>query len=134
MYADEQLKELGERKELLRARIAIRRMQMVITSADLARPLSLVDRGIEIWRQFSPMLKMLGLPLSFLGLRGMFRRSRPPATEGVRRGEGKGWIGTLLGALPIVIQLYQAISSARSAAAAGPASGPKGYTSHVDRR
>ncbi len=131
MYASEQLNELAQRKELLQARIALRRMQTVVIAADLARPLALVDRGLEIWRQFSPMLKMIGLPLSFLGLRGLFRRSRTPAEGGRRRSEGKGWIGTLLGALPIVLQVYQAVTSARSAAAAGPSSVPKDSAPYV---
>jgi len=122
MYADEQLKELAQRKELLRGRIALRRMQTVITAADLARPLALVDRGLEIWRQFSPMLKMLGLPLSFLGLRAMFSRSRTPAGPGASRREGTGWFSTLLGALPIIIQVFRAFSSPPSGTAAGSSS------------
>lgn len=120
MYADEQLTLLAQRKELLRSRIALRRVQTVIVASDLARPLAVVDRAVDLWRQYSPLLKMIGIPLSFVGLRQLFRRSRVPSS-GPK--DGKGWIGALFGALPIIIQVYQAFSSARAGAAAGSSRG-----------
>jgi hypothetical protein len=116
MFADEQLNQLAARKELVRARIGLRRLQMSVTAGELARPLALVDRGLELWRQFSPLLKVVGIPLGLLGLRRMFGRSR--ASAGGQE-KGKGWIGVLLSALPILLEVFRTFSTASKTPAGG---------------
>jgi len=117
MFADEQLAQLAERKLLVQTRITLRRMQCVVTAAELARPVALADRAWGLWRQFSPMLKAVGFPLGLFALRKVFGRPRRPAGEG----KGKGWLGALLAALPIVLQVMQ---SFRAPAASTPPPGP----------
>lgn len=109
MFADDQLNELARRKELVRARVGLRRLQMIVTAGELARPVAWIDRGLALWRQFSPLVKTAGIPLGLLGLRRLFQRSRAPATKPK---EGKGWIGILLGALPILLEVFRAYSAA----------------------
>lgn len=116
MLADEQLNQLAARKELLRARIGLRRLQTVVIAGELARPLALVDRGIALWRQISPLLKAVGIPLGLLGLKRWFGRSRAPVDG---KEKGKGWIGVLLGALPILLEVFRAFSSAPETPAGG---------------
>lgn len=103
MFADEQLAELAERKLRVQTRITLRRMECVVTAAELSRPVALADRAWELWRQFSPMLKVVGFPLGLFALRKVFGRPRRPL--GV--GQGKGWLRTLLATLPIVLQVMQ---------------------------
>jgi hypothetical protein len=119
MFADEQLAELAERKLRVQARITLRRMECVVTAAELARPVALADRAWDLWRQFAPMLKVVGFPLALLALRKVFGRSRRPAADG----KGKSWLGTLLAALPIVLQVMQSFRTS-AASTPPPGSGP----------
>ncbi len=119
MFADEQLVELAERKLRVQTRITLRRMECVATATELARPVALADRAWELWKQFSPMLKVVGFPLGLLALRTVFGRPRRPAGDG----KGKGWLGVLLAALPIVLQVMHSFRASASAASA-PAPGP----------
>jgi len=115
MFADEQLVELAERKLRVQTRITLRRMECVATATELARPVALADRAWELWKQFSPMLKVVGFPLALFALRKIFGRPRRPA------GKDKGWLGTLLAAFPVVLQVMH---SFRASAASAPAPGP----------
>jgi hypothetical protein len=117
MFADEQLAELAERKLRVQTRITLRRLECVASAAELARPVALADRAWELWRQFSPMLKVVGFPLVLFALRKVFGRPRTPASAV----KGKGWLRGLLAALPIVLQVMQ---SFRAPTAAPPPSRP----------
>lgn len=103
MFADEELVKLAERKLRVQTRITLRRLECVASAAELARPVAKADRAWELWRQFSPLLKVVGFPLALLTLRKVFGRSRRPSGAV----KGKGWFRGLLAALPIGLQVMQ---------------------------
>ena len=108
MYPSGELKQLEDRKALLRARIAVRRWEMAVAAGEVARPIATIDRGLEIWRRISPFAKLLGVSLGFLIPRIMARRSRgKPA--------GKSKFAALMAALPLIVRGINLVKAARAA-------------------
>jgi len=122
MYPHGELKALASRKAILQARIAVRRWESAQAAAELAHPIALVDRGVEMWRRISPFVKLLAVPGGLLLAK--LWKSRHPG-----RGWSGGKIGMLLAALPAIlrgVKFFQAMrathagrTQARAAAAAG---------------
>jgi hypothetical protein len=111
MFPNEQLTDLSRRKALLQAHIGLCRVECRATAADLARPLALVDRGVEFWRRISPFTKLAALPAGLL-LSRFLGRGRPAG-----RGRG-GKFATLMSLLPLVVRGARLLGALRSAAAA----------------
>lgn len=109
MYADRELAELASRKVVLQARITVRRMECQLAAMHIARPLAFIDRVWARWKQLSPWVKMLGLPLGFVAVRKL--------TRGRGGGTSKGKLTALLGALPVVLEAWKGFRAhARSGA------------------
>lgn len=112
------LDELIQRKQILEARIALRRIECQIAGAQLARPLAVVDRLHDGWERIAPWVKLASPVLGLFTVRHM-RRS------GFRRGK----LGTILSFLPVALDVWKGFSAVRqqrrehdyapSAAAAG---------------
>ena len=98
MYPHGELVELEQRKAILRARISVRRWECAIAAAELARPISYLDRAVEMWHRVSPFVKVLAIPGGLL-LSRMLRRRR--ASTKMRK---KGKIAALIAALPLIIR------------------------------
>jgi len=111
MYADRQLAALGDRKALLQARIAVRRMECVMHGARIAAPLGAVDRLWLHWKRLSPWVKVVGVPAILLLARKLTRSS-----EG---GTSKGKLAALLGALPLVLEAWKGFREHRATAGMG---------------
>lgn len=77
MYPRRELSQLAERKAILLARIEVRRWETALAVSELARPIAMVDRGIEMWRKISPFVKLIGLPVGLLGMRKIFQKVGP---------------------------------------------------------
>lgn len=74
MYPAAELKRLELRKAMLQLRIAERRLHCAQAGVELARPLSLVDRGIELWRRVPPIAKAVAVPALLILARRLSRR------------------------------------------------------------
>jgi hypothetical protein len=77
MYPSGELNGLAARKEFLRARIAVRRAECAQAAHQIARPIALIDRGLERWRRISPIVRAVGLPLALMLLRKFMNRRHP---------------------------------------------------------
>lgn len=99
MHADRDLAALGARKALLQARIAVHRMECVMTGSRITRPLAAFDRLWSQWKRLSPWVKLVGVPAALLALRKLTR-----APDG---GMSKGKLATLLGVLPMVYEAWK---------------------------
>lgn len=77
MYPRRELDALAARKAIVQARIEVRRWECVQAAQALSRPIAVVDRGLELWRRISPLVKLMGLPAAFLGARKIFRKAGP---------------------------------------------------------
>ena len=73
MYPRRELDRLGARKAIVHARIEVHRWECVQAAAELSRPVAVIDRGIELWRRLSPLVKLMGLPMAFFGTRKVLR-------------------------------------------------------------
>lgn len=97
MYPHGELKALAARKAILQARIAVRRWESAQAAAELAHPIALVDRGVEMWRRISPFVKLLAVPGGLLLAK--LWKSRHPG-----RGGSGGKLGLLFAALPAILR------------------------------
>ncbi len=113
MYPTRELTELAERKRLLQARIGLGRLQSMATAQELARPIAMIDRGVEFFRKIAPFAKLLAVPAGLLLGRTFVRRS--PVSGGRLRG---GKIGTVLAFLPMVVRGAKMVMGVRAAVAA----------------
>lgn len=104
MYPQRELAALAARKALLQARVAVHRWECAQAMVELSRPISMVDRGIDMWRKISPFIKLLGIPASILGVRKIMRGSG-----------GAGKISKLMGMMPIVVRVARAVMQMRNA-------------------
>ena len=112
MYPSGDLAELAARKSILQARIAVRRWECAVAAAELARPVAVVDRGVQMWHRIAPFLKFLAIPGGFLFARGLRRRG------GARRPARKGRLATILSMLPVVMRGTKMVMEMRAAHAA----------------
>src|SRR5688500_14594643 len=97
MYPSGELSRLGAQKVVLQSRIAVRRLECVLAAAEVARPIAVIDRGVETWHRFAPFLKLLGVPLGLLLTRIVSRKRKgKPA--------GKSKVAAFMTALPIIIR------------------------------
>ncbi len=111
MYPTEELNRLANRKMVLQARIAVRRWESAQAAAELARPLALVDRGLEMWRRVAPFVKVLLVPGGLLLAKVM--KSKRDA-----HGGHGGKLSIFLGALPAILQgitLFQQMRAKKAA-------------------
>lgn len=125
MYPTRELTELAARKRLLQARIGLGRLQSMATANELARPIAVIDRGVDFFRRIAPFAKLLAVPAGLLLGRTFTRRS--PLSRGPLRG---GKIGTVLAFLPMIVRgakmvmRVRAAVMAQKAAAGGAAKRP----------
>ena len=110
MYPRGELDALAARKALLQARIAVRRWEVAQAASRLARPLAMVDRGLQMWRSISPFVKLLALPGGLLLTK--FLKSRRPAAS-----TKKGLLATALGAMPLIFRGVKLVHEMRAAKA-----------------
>jgi hypothetical protein len=106
MYPGSELARLATRKELILARIAVRRLQCAEYACTLARPLGFIDRMTAKWRQISPWIKLVGIPLGVIVGRRMSKTGH----------DGK--VSAFLKYVPIVMQAVRLITKARAQAKA----------------
>lgn len=117
MFPQEELNQLARRKALLQARIALCRIECRVAAADLARPIALVDRGIEFWRRISPFAKLVAVPAGLLLGRAL--RGRPSLGGGQR-----GKLATIASLLPLLLRGARIFVAARAALAASKKPAP----------
>jgi len=110
MFPQEELNQLARRKALLQARIALCRIECRVAAAELARPIVLIDRGVEIWRKISPFAKLFAVPAGLLLGRALGGR---PSPGGGRRGK----LATIASLLPLVLRGAKLFVAARAALA-----------------
>jgi hypothetical protein len=108
MYPSGQLAQLATRKAMLQARIAVRRWECAAAAVQLARPVALLDRGIEMWRRVSPIVKILIVPAG-LFLAQLFKR-RSPATAAKKSGK----MAAVMAAWPLVMQGWKMVQELRA--------------------
>lgn len=117
MYPSGQLAELATRKAMLQARIAVRRWECAAAAVELARPVALLDRGIELWRRVSPIVKVVVVPAGLFLTQLLRRRSAAAAaTKG-------GKMAAVMAALPVILRgvhMVQEMRDAKRPAAAAP--------------
>lgn len=101
MYPRGELDELGTRKALVQARIAVRRLQCAEHAMQVAGPLRVIDRVREKWHHISPWVKLVGIPLGVIAGRKMEKRGH----------EGK--MSMLLKYAPIALQVVKLLTKAR---------------------
>lgn len=119
MFPQEELNQLARRKALLQARIALCRIECRVAAAELARPIVLIDRGVEIWRKISPFAKLVAVPAGLLLGRALGRRPIPG-------GGHRGKLATIVSLLPLILRGAKLFAAARAALAETkkPAPGP----------
>ena len=108
MYPSGELKRLADRKVLLQARIAVRRWEMAVAAAEVARPIAAIDRGLEVWRRISPFVKLFGVSLGLLIPRIIARRHKGKPT-------GKSKFAAFMTALPLIIRGINMVKQAHAA-------------------
>ena len=108
MYPSGELKRLADRKVLLQARIAVRRWEMAVAAAEVARPIASIDRGLEVWRRISPFVKLFGVSLGLLIPRIIARRHKGKPT-------GKSKFAAFMTALPLIIRGINMVKQAHAA-------------------
>ena len=106
MYPRAELDRLAAKKELLHARIAVRRLECAEYACTLTRPLAFIDRMMAKWPQVSPWIKLVGIPLGVIVGRRMTKTGR----------DGK--IASFLKYVPLALQAAQLFTKARAGAKA----------------
>jgi hypothetical protein len=99
MYPAAELTEIAARKDLLRRRVALRRVAIIIAAQRVARPLRVVDHIAAEWRRLSPLIKLAAVPLGAM----LGRKLR-----GKRR-----MIGKLMRWGPVLASAWRGFSAAR---------------------
>ncbi len=102
MSARGKLDELIQRKQILEARIALRRIECQIASAQLARPLAFVDRLHDGWERVAPWVKLAGPVIGVFATRRMSRSH-------FRRGK----LGVLFSFLPVALDIWKGFNAVR---------------------
>ena len=74
MYPAGDLRQLAERKRELCERAVRDRAQLAAHAANLARPVVLADRAIDLWRRMSPWIKYVALPAGVFARRPVVRQ------------------------------------------------------------
>lgn len=97
MYPSGELSRLAAQKVVLQSRIAVRRWECAAAVTEIARPIAVIDRGIETWHRFAPFLKLLGVPLGLLLTRIVSRKRKGKPT-------GKSKFAAFMTALPIILR------------------------------
>ncbi len=118
MYPRGELDDLAARKVILQARIAVRRWECAQAAAELAQPVALVDRALELWARISPFVKLLAVPAGVMLAKLLRGRSR----QGGGRG---GKLAALLGLIPMVVRGYQFVQNLRAAQGTRPSRPPR---------
>jgi hypothetical protein len=109
MYPAGELAHIAARKALLQARIAVRRHQCVVAGRELAKPVELIDRGLQLWRKIAPLVTLAGLPLAFMAIRRRTKRT------------SKSKLSRVFAMLPLVLRglrLARQMRASRNAASA----------------
>ncbi len=96
MYPDRELTRLAARKSWLRRDIALRRVQLAETAAQVSWPLAWLDRMLAVGRRLSPLALLAALPLGCLVTRTVLASMRifGPLVSGLVR--GTRWVGRIL--------------------------------------
>jgi hypothetical protein len=71
MYPSGELNLLGARKALVRVRIAEHRWQCIQAAGELSKPVEFLDRAWATWKKISPLMKMAGVPLTWMLVKRM---------------------------------------------------------------
>jgi hypothetical protein len=101
MYPTGDLKRLAIHKAILVRDIGRRRADIAEAAARVARPLQWVDKAWSYWRRFSPLAKVLGLPLGAIAARTVFKRL--------------GAIGSLAKWAPLILNVVRGFKTGASA-------------------
>ncbi len=99
MYPQGELDLIASRKARLERKIARQRVECAEAVATVVQPLELIDRVRAQWRNFSPLVKFITLPLGLLA-----KRSASP------------WIrmfGTVLRWGPLAMSVVRGVNGAR---------------------
>jgi len=99
MYSDRELTALAAGKAALRQRIARQRAECAEAAARVLEPVALLDQVVTRWRQLSPLVKIVALPLGLLLQRKLAPRSRV--------------LGSLLRWGPLVLGAARSLTSRR---------------------
>jgi hypothetical protein len=105
MYAERELKRLGEVKTGLRRRITRRRTETIGQVARVTQPLQWIDRVRGYWQQAGPLTKLASGPIGAWLLGKLFRRRKMV-------GSLMHWIPTLWG----IVRNFGRAGAPRSAA------------------
>ena len=108
MYPHGELARLAERKVLLQARITVRRLECAAAAVQIARPISAIDRGLQVWHRIAPFAKVLGVPLALLVARIISRKKKGKPT-------GKSKFAAVLTALPLILRGINMVKDAHAA-------------------
>jgi hypothetical protein len=111
MYPSGELARLADRKVLLQARIAVRRLECVAAAIEVCKPIGAIDRGLAVWHRISPFLKVVGVPLALMVARILSRKRKGKPT-------GKSKFAAVLTALPLIMRGINMVKDARAAHAA----------------
>ncbi len=78
MYPRTELTELAACKARVRQRIAMQRWQLALDAHRAIRPLELLDKAYEKWRQISPWAKLAAVPVGFLLKQALLKKTPVP--------------------------------------------------------
>ena len=76
MYAERELKRLGEVKLRVRRRIGRRRDEITAQTARVAQPLRWVDRAYVYWKKAGPIAKLAAAPIGVWLTNKLFGRRK----------------------------------------------------------
>jgi len=76
MYAERELKRLGEVKARLRLRIALRRAEISVQTARVTQPLRWVDRALVYWKKAGPVARLAAGPVGVWLMNKLFARRK----------------------------------------------------------
>ena len=99
MYPHRQLIWLSLHKGALKRRIAARRIRCSEAASEVVQPLLWLDRAVTQWRQVSPFVKFVAVPLGVL-----LKKSAGPRLR---------VLGTLLRWGPLVLGAFRSLTASR---------------------
>ncbi len=103
MYTERELIRLAAHKHALRLRITRRRAECAVAIAGVGQPLVWLDRMLDFWHRYSPLLRIAAVPVGFL-----LKRSASPRPR---------LLGRLLRWSPVILGAFRVLTGGRRRAA-----------------